>query len=373
MDAIGTLAGGIAHDFNNILSGIIGYAELLEIFEVKSQQELRQKTGYILQAAYRAKDLVRQILTFSRKVDISCQKIHLVPLINEIVILLRASFPATIEIETSFTTEKDTVFADSTQMHQVLLNLCTNALDAMKEDGGILVIKLSQVDSSHRNTVHPDVQDGNPWLLLEVQDSGIGMAPEVMDRVFEPYYTMKKTGEGTGLGLAMVFGIVRSCNGHVFLESQQGVGSTFRIYLPLHEQKEEDAVPIPLSIVGGHGSILLVDDEDDIVQVGKELLERLGYSVTATTSSSEALRCFANAPQSFDLLLTDQTMPGMTGLNLALNIREIREDIPILLCTGSGTVLSQDALPGTGRFKALQKPVSLNVLANIVNKILGAG
>ena len=371
MEAIGTLAGGIAHDFNNILGGIIGYGEMMEMFEMEDQAEMLEKVGRILQAAYRAKDLVNQILAFSRKVSVEFDTVHLIPLIKETLILLRASFPSSITIETSFTVENDTIYADPTQIHQVLLNLCSNAADSMKIKGGTLAISLRETEGVDTRDDLPGEQLQGSWLLLEIKDTGHGFSPDLADRIFDPYFTTKKVGEGTGMGLALVYGIVGVHSGFISAESQPEVGSVFRVFLPQYTSiKEPPEVETFVAASGGTGRILFVDDEEDLVLINKEMLSKLGYNVTATTSSNEAFDCFSEAPQSFDLVITDETMPGITGTELALKIHDIRNNIPIILCTGNSTALSQDKIQEAGIMDVLRKPVSINVLARIIKKIL---
>lgn len=243
MEAIGTLAGGIAHDFNNILGGIIGYGEMMEIFEVENRAEMLEKVGRILQAAYRAKDLVNQILAFSRKVSVDFDTVNLIPLIKETLLLLRASFPATITIETTFTTENDTIYADPTQIHQVLINLCTNAVDSMKNKGGTLTISLSEIESADiSEPLSSELLQGS-LLLLEVKDTGHGFSSDLASRIFDPYFTTKNVGEGTGMGLALVYGIVSTHHGFISAKSQSNVGSVFRIFLPQYNPVKEAPNP----------------------------------------------------------------------------------------------------------------------------------
>ncbi|MFT5699179.1 MAG: PAS domain S-box-containing protein [Desulforhopalus sp.] len=371
MEAIGTLAGGIAHDFNNILGGIIGYGELIEIFDIKNQAEINDKVGRILKAAYRAKDLVNQVLAFSRKMAVEFDTVNLIPLLHETVNLLRASLPSTIRIETSFSTAKDIIFADPTQIHQVLLNLCTNAADSMEKGGGSLTITLGETTGAGFSDIPGGEQLKNLWLMIEVKDTGHGFSSEIAERIFEPFFTTKKVGEGTGMGLALVYGIVTAHKGFIVAESQPGIGSVFRLILPQYIP-EKEALEFQPSVAAmvGNGRILFVDDEEDLVMLHKEFFQRLGYEITALTSSEDALECFARAPQSFDLVITDETMPGLTGTSLALKIHEIRTNIPILLCTGKIAVVSQDKVDKARIIEVLKKPVSFDVLGRIVSRIL---
>ncbi|MCP4339608.1 MAG: PAS domain S-box protein, partial [Desulfobulbaceae bacterium] len=270
MEAIGTLAGGIAHDFNNILGGIIGYGEMMEMFEIESRAEMLEKVGRILQAAYRAKDLVNQILAFSRKVPVEFDTVNLIPLIKETLILLRASFPATIKIATTFTAENDTIYADPTQIHQVIINLCTNAVDSMKNKGGTLTISLSEIEGADISEALPGEQLQDSLLLLEVKDTGHGFSSDLSSRIFDPYFTTKKVGEGTGMGLALVHGIVSAHNGFISAKSQSDVGSVFRIFLPQYNPvKEAPKVETFFKASMGNSRILLVDDEENLVVMNK--------------------------------------------------------------------------------------------------------
>lgn len=371
MEAIGSMAGGIAHDFNNILSGIIGYAELVEIFEINDVSEIKKNLKEILGAAYRARDLVKQILLFSRDSDHDVAPTKLSAVLGEALKLIRPSTPKSIQIVEKVEIDNDIILADSTQIHQVIINLMTNSIYAMRENGGTLTVKLQEV-SLERNPVGIDSVDlTSKMVMLEIKDSGVGIPNEVLDHVFEPYFTTKNRGEGTGFGLALVHGIVKSHKGYIEVESTVGLGTCFRIYLP---QKDEVFVEkafseeLPLTLGSGH--IMLVDDEISQLKWGREFLVRLGYTVSAYDSGEEALQRFKESPLVFDIVITDQTMPGMPGSELVRLIRLLNTDIPVIMCTGFSKSLSRDFVKETGITKVLNKPYSLTSLAETLENIL---
>lgn len=370
MEAIGSLAGGIAHDFNNILSGIIGYAELIELFEMSDLDDIRHNIHQILQASYRARELVNQIMTFSRGGGQEPVWISPINVAQESLEIVRASLPDHIELQTEFAKLDDTVYGDPTQLHQVITNLCTNAIYAMKEKGGILRLKISEAVDSDCTTLPTDLSSEQKMLLLEVADSGCGIPQKVIDHIFEPYFTTKQPGEGTGFGLALVHGIVKSHNGFIEVSSEEGQGSLFKIFLPLKKALQQQQEPTTKSIVGEQaGSVLLVDDELSQRDWGGRFLEKLGYTVKTAPSGHEALELFEAAPMAFDFVITDQTMPSMTGLELAEKIRLRRADIPIILCTGFSHGLSMENIQSAGITRLVTKPYSLNELAGILQQL----
>jgi len=372
MEAIGTLAGGIAHDFNNILASLIGYAELARRSLPETAQQTRQDLEEVLEAGNRAKDLVKQILTFSRQSEQEKRALRLSPIIKEALKLLRASLPTTIEIRQDIAVQSDVVLADAIQVHQVLMNLCANAAYAMREKGGLLKIELRQVDLEAKESVpNPELEPG-PYLRLSVSDTGPGMDRSVVERIFEPYFTTKKPGEGTGMGLAVVHGIVTSQGGAIIVESEQGQGATFRVWWPRYEgqvspQTEEYG---PLS--RGNERILFVDDEEPLIRLWDRNLSRLGYSVTSTTSSLEALECFRAEPGGFDLVVTDQTMPRLTGLELTGEIKKLRPDVPIILCTGFGGLVGPEEIRAAGVTEFIIKPVTIQQMTRLIRRVLDA-
>ncbi len=368
MEAIGTLAGGIAHDFNNILAAIIGYTEMTK--SKLRQDELRPYLERVLEASERARNLVGQILTFSRSGGNEPRPIAVGPLIEEGIKLLRATLPTTIEIRQHIASRLPAIVADPTQVHQVLINLCTNAAHAMRLHGGVLAVTLEDMEvTPAMAAVHLDLIPGH-FLKLTVADTGTGVAPEIVHRIFDPFFTTKNLGEGTGLGLSVVYGIIRGCGGTITVHSERGAGSVFAVYLPAleghFEAREERLQPIPK----GTGRVLLVDDEEMLVTMGRQMLEELGYEVTATTDSSDALELFRVRPDQFDLIITDMTMPGMTGVDLAKELLGIRPELPIILCTGYSELITEEKARAMGIQGFAQKPLSLQHLANLIAQVL---
>lgn len=371
MEAIGTLAGGIAHDFNNILSAILGYAELA-MYELPEGSRSQEDVTEIIQAGNRARDLVRQILTFSRKTEQEFKPINIKPLINEALKFLRASLPSTIEIRPDIRSESADVMCNPTQIQQVLMNLCTNAAQAMKDTGGNMFVSLCGVTLNQREAdKHPDLHPGR-YICLTVNDTGPGIEPDIIDRIFDPYFTTKDKGEGTGLGLSVVHGIVKTLNGALDVESNPGQGTTFNIYFPRAEIQTESAADKSKALPTGSEKILLVDDEKTLAKMGRLMLERLGYDVTTCTSSREALETFQARPQDFDLVISDKTMPEMTGFDLAVQLKIARADIPVIVCTGYSEDTEVERAAGLGINRLLMKPLSLDDLANALREVLDA-
>ena len=370
MEAVGTLAGGIAHDFNNILTGIIGYTELYKdkVREPKVHHSMEQ----VLKAANRAKDLVAQILTFSRKADREKMPVLLGPIVKEVVKFMRASLPATIEISYAIETASDVVMADATQMHQVLMNLCTNAGHAMKDTGGLLSIELKEVAMDAMHLIHRPALTIGRYLELSVRDTGHGISPGNQERIFEPYFTTKQKGEGTGLGLAVVHGIVRDHGGDIRVYSEPGRGSIFRILLPLMESEVGSEQIVAETPSAGQGeTILFIDDEKMVVELSKEVLETLGYRVVAETDPRKAVEAFANESNAFDLVITDKTMPHLTGFDVAREIKRVRPDIPVILCSGIQEKGDMDKLPTLDISRLIKKPAAMSELARAIREVLG--
>lgn len=369
MEAIGTLAGGIAHDFNNILAAVFGYAELA-ILHSANLPVLHRNLGGILEAARRAKALVQQILLFGRQDEQELRPLQLRPLIREALKMLRSSLPTTIRIVTRLHGDFDNVLANPTQIHQILMNLCANAAQAMEDEGGVLTVGLSQVKLDEEAVRHhPGRRSGN-YLKLRVQDTGRGIPADMIDKIYNPYFTTKAKGQGTGLGLSVVHGIVQSYAGIIEVGSELGRSTVFDIYLPaIHlaavgEDRPLDRLP------GGSEHILLVDDEPMLVEVLQGMLRLLGYRVTATTSSLNALRFLESDPSAFDLVITDMTMPEMTGDRLTAKMRAIRPELPVIICTGFNRRLN-DNKPETFAVQAiLMKPVEQPDLARTVREVL---
>lgn len=367
LEAIGTLAEGIAHDFNNILAGIIGFAEMLRDDAPPDSQEHR-RLGIVLKGAHRGRDLVRQILKLGRQTGYEQKPVALSGIIDEALKFLRPVLPATVEIRSKFLTEDDTVLADPIQIHQVLMNLCTNGADAMATKGGVLEISITK-DCFDRNVPCPHMKPGE-YVTLKVRDTGHGMKPEIFERIFDPFFTTKPQGKGTGLGLSVVHGIVKSHGGFIGVESKRGKGSMFSVYLPRMESQasgmEEETPPAK----GNKESILFVDDEETLVELNNERLTKLGYEVIATTSSSEALELFKREPYRFDLVITDYMMPHMTGMDLARQMLKVRSDIPIILCTGYDETVIPEKGRKTGIKEFVMKSVSKRDMVAAIRRAL---
>ncbi|MBI5186420.1 MAG: response regulator [Nitrospinae bacterium] len=370
MEAIGTLAGGIAHDFNNILTGIIGYSEIA-MSELPEGSPVMADLEQIFKAGSRAKELVAQILAFSRGGEQELKPVQFHLILKEALKLLRASIPSTIEIRENIDLRSDIALADPTQIHQVVMNLCTNAAYAMREKGGVLGIELKpfEVDPDFASS-HVSLREGE-YLRLTVSDTGHGMEKAILERIFEPFFTTKKRGEGTGLGLAAVYGIVKNLGGAVSVYSEPGRGTSFHVYLPRATEKEAEEMAFLRPIPRGTERILFVDDEEMLVEMGQRTLERLGYKVTAKAGSLEALEAFRAAPADFDLVITDQTMPNMAGDALARELLGVRPDIPIILCTGFSHAVTPEKAKALGIREFLMKPLLARELGEAIRRALG--
>jgi len=368
MQSIGTLAGGIAHDFNNILSAIIGYTELT-IDYLENGSLPYNNLQEVLEAGERAKGLINQILTFSRQSEQDLKPLQLKLIVKEALKLIRATLPSTIEIHQDLTSDA-AILGDQIKIHQVLMNLCTNAGHAMPGKGGMLSVCLSEVelDSSFR-IKHFDIKPG-PYLKLSISDTGHGMSASLMERIFDPFFTTKEKGKGTGMGLSVVHGIVKSHNGTIHVYSEPGEGSTFNVYLPIIEKQLEQKIIAEKPIPTGTEHILFVDDEESLINMGKQLLVSLGYDVTTRISSIEALELFKTRPDTFDLVITDLTMPNMTGDELAKQLMAIRSDIPVILCTGFSTRITEEKAKSMGIRAFILKPLIRKDIAETIRKIL---
>jgi PAS domain S-box-containing protein len=368
MDSIGTLAGGIAHDFNNILAAIMGYTELAmmdESLSVASLEELNE----VMHASLRAKKLVAQILAFSRQSQSEFGPTQISLIVKETLRMLRATLPAIIEIDLELETDA-VVMADANQIQQVVMNLCTNAYHAMKDRGGRLYLGLSELlideDGSQRLHLAP-----GRYLKLVVADTGMGMEPHTMQHAFEPYFTTKEKGQGTGLGLSVAYGIVKTHKGTITLKSELAKGSTFSVYLPqLVSRAFRPSVQNDTIIPGGHERVLCVDDDPELARMIKTMLDRAGYQVTHVTSAPDALELFKLASDQFDLILTDLNMPHLPGNVLAAQINQIRPDVPIILCTGFCDQLTEQQLAATGIRAVALKPVLMADLAKLIRGVL---
>lgn len=369
MEAIGTLAGGIAHDFNNILFPLIGFADILQQ-DLPEESHLQDYVSEILTASLRARELVKQILTFSRQSRQEKTIVRVQSILNEVVRFSKAALPSTISLKTAIDKKCRPVFADPTQIHQVTMNLITNALHAMEEKGGELFINLDEINIDSSRASDLSIRPGS-YVRLTVSDTGCGIDPIIQDRIFDPYFTTKEEGKGTGIGLAVVHGIIKSHEGGIELKSSQGKGSSFLIYLPcvLEDRYERKIDAIPKAL-GGAERILVVDDEEAIARMVRQMLERLGYTVTVRTSSKEALQLFKDDPHRFDLIITDMTMPNMTGDRLSAEIKRISRDIPIIICTGFSEKIDAEKARLLGIEGFVFKPIVKNELAAQIRNIL---
>ncbi len=369
LETIGTLAGGIAHDFNNILTPILGYAEMIKM-AVKHDHGLSSKAEQIIKASLRARELVQQILTFSRQIDHQAKPVYLQTIINEAAHLIRASIPSTIKLRKDIDKSCPPVLADPAQMHQVLMNLCTNAYQAMEKTGGELRIELKEVKIDQASLkMHPSLRQGD-YVCLTVADTGIGMDKWVLDRIFEPFFTTKGVGKGTGLGLSVVHGIIKNYKGDISVYSEKNKGTVFKVYLPvahIGDIKEKKAIE---SIPKGHEQILLVDDEPNVLDLECQMLQFFGYKTTGLTESTKVLNVLEKNPGKYDLLITDLTMPNLTGMQLAELVRLRYPDLPIIMITGYSEELTEDIKEKFGIQAILMKPVVANKLATTVRQIL---
>jgi signal transduction histidine kinase/CheY-like chemotaxis protein len=370
MEAIGTLAGGIAHDFNNILSAVIGFTEL-SLLNAPQGSQLQANLQHVASAGQRAKKLIRQILTFSRQSNPETQPVQLRLIIKEAIELLRASLPATIEIKHDIQSDSY-VMADPSQLHQVVMNLCTNAGHAMLPESGVLELALSDRDIDvDTEDLFPDMLPGS-YVEMVVADTGHGMSPQTIRRIFDPFFTTKEKGQGTGMGLAVVHGITKNCKGHIAVQSDIGQGTTFRVLLPTVKKAEATEMTMDHIIPGGNERILFVDDEPMQADLAIKFLAPLGYRVEAFTDNTAALNRFYEAPEQFDLVLTDMFMPKMTGRSLAAKINALRPDLPIILCSGFGDSPGEPGDANRHFSGYLLKPFGIKELAMAIRRILDA-
>ena len=375
MESIGTLAGGIAHDFNNILSAILGYSQIVKE-ELPDGSRADKDIDMVIQSSMRAAELVKQILTFSRKSEHQLQALTPHPIIKEALQMLRSALPTTIEIKEDIDKECGDIEADPTNIHQIMVNLCSNALHAMDQQKGTLTVRLSRETLETDDVeAYENVAPGS-FVLLSVSDTGHGMDTKTMQRVFEPYFTTKEVGEGSGIGLAVIHGIVQDCKGFIRVVSKPGYGSTFSVYLPVLEEtsadKDDKVTPQKIKVsspqVGGR--IIIIDDEELLVRLNKRRLEYAGYTVTATTDSEEALEKIRAHPEQFDLLITDQTMPNMSGVELTHEVQKINPDMPAIMSTGHSDLVTKEEALKMGISKYLLKPIQGNELIDAVGELL---
>ena len=369
MEAVATLAGGVAHDVNNILGIIVGNTELA-MEDILKWSPAYQNMTEIRKACLRARDVVRQILAFSRRTEYEMKPVRITPIIEDVIKLIRASIPTTIDIRTNLTSEATVIRADPTQINQILINLCTNAAYAMKGKGGVLEVSLKDIELGEKTeTVSHELTPGR-YVRLSVSDTGQGIAPEDRERIFDPYFTTKAVGEGSGMGLAVVHGIVKNHGGAVMVDSQLQKGTTFHIFFPIIEMEPEPEVKRAEPIPRGTERILFVDDEKSIANATSAMLGRLGYKVDAKISSRAALEAFRDNPDGFDIVITDQTMPDITGVELTHELLKIRPDIPIILCSGFSESINAENAQTMGIQKFVMKPIVMSEIAEIIRTAL---
>jgi signal transduction histidine kinase/ActR/RegA family two-component response regulator len=371
LDAIGTLSAGIAHDFNNILGIMIGYCELIKDTLPVNDRQINEYIDEIMTAGFRATEIVRQILTFSRQDEQALKPIRISSLAKEAIKLMRASLPAAITIRTNYTTQAY-VMADPTQINQIIMNLCTNAKHAMKDQPGEISVSLTEVDIDEDFlTVHPGLTRGR-YIRLVVSDTGCGMSSSVKERIFEPFFTTRELGQGTGLGLSVVHGIVENHGGAISVYSEPGIGSTFSIFLPVTDQQATCASPDSVQYPHGRERILYVDDEKELVLIAQGKLEYLGYTVTGVTDSREAWRLFEADPDRFDMVISDLNMPHTSGLQLAKKALDLRPGFPFILCTGYGQKKNEEEGKGLGIRGFLSKPILTAELSRTIRAVFDA-
>ena len=369
LETIGTLAGGIAHDFNNILTPIMGYADMALAY-LPSTNPLRNDLEAILNGAYRAKDLVEQILLFSRQIEKERKPLGLHLIVKEGLKLIRPSIPTTIDIRQRIDDSCDKIMADPSQMHEVVVNLCTNAWQAMEEKGGTLTIELRQVEVDAATAKsNPNLKEGQ-HVRLTVSDTGTGMDDAILERIFEPFFTTKAVDKGTGMGLSVVHGIVRGHHGDILVYSEPGKGTTFHVYLPVTSSEKKISKKELAAIQGGEESILVVDDEEVVLNVVQKMLKRLGYKVDICNRSIDALKTIRRHPEKYHLVISDLTMPDMTGLILSERLQQIRPEFPTIIMTGFGESLQEDILHHYGVHEVTGKPIIIRELAAVIRKVL---
>ncbi|WP_089935438.1 ATP-binding protein [Candidatus Entotheonella palauensis] len=369
MEALGSLAGGVTHEFNNILTSIFGYAEMARL-ELPPDSSQAMHLDQVLIAAARAKELVRKILAFSRQQATPREPTSMHQVVHETLGLLRATFPATVDLQVHVPDDAGSVMADRVQLQEVVMNLCTNAEYAMRQSGGQLWVSLAATEVDHEfAAAHPPLEAG-PYVCLTVKDTGPGITPDIMERIYDPFFTTKSAGEGTGMGLAIVHGIVTDHGGAISVFSSPGEGSTFQVYLPQVRTPEALNPPLETSIPYGEGRILVVDDEPIQTELLKLQLNYLGYDVQSATHSHEALLQFQANPGNFDLVITDQTMPEITGEQLIQAVRKIRPELPVILLTGFSHLIDKDKARALGINAFLMKPITIEALATTVHQVL---
>jgi nitrogen-specific signal transduction histidine kinase/CheY-like chemotaxis protein len=369
MESIGTLSGGIAHDFNNILSIIIGNTELA-LDDVPEWNVAHGNLVEIKNAGLRAKNIVSQLLAFSRKTDLNLKPVAIVPVIKDALAFLRSTIPSTIDICADIVDSGETVLADPVQLNQIMMNLCINASHAMEETGGVLSVNVAAISLDKTSAeIDSDLVPGE-YVKLTVSDTGPGIDPDIADRIFDPYFTTKGVGKGSGMGLAVVHGIVKNHNGAIFLDSEYGKGAVFSILLPKITEKPEVKVETTTDLSTGNETILFVDDDESLMKLGQRMLESLGYQIDAFISPTDALEQFLATPDKYDLIITDMTMPKMTGVALAEKLMRIRPDIQIIICTGHSALIDEEKAKTMDIAAFVMKPFSRQKIARIIRQVL---
>jgi len=369
MESIGTLAGGVAHDFNNLLYMIIGNAELA-LETIPDSHPVYTHLDKIKSTSFKAAAIVKQLLSFSRKIDQELKPINAVSTIKDALEFLRATIPATIEISKHLPDEEIMILADPIQINQIMMNLCSNASQAMEETGGILKIFVELLMLNAKTVKnYPDLSTGD-YLKITLSDTGHGINPKTIDRVFDPYFTTKEIGKGSGMGLAVVHGIVKNHNGAILVDSELGKGTAFTILFPVVDEKPVDEIEAAEKSLSGIEKILFVDDDEAITDVSQQILEQFGYTVEVTTKPQEALKLFQSKPHEFDLVITDMTMPHMTGAKLSGKLKDIRPDIPVIICTGHSSLMDEEMARQLKIAAYVMKPVSLSKLGETIRKVL---
>ncbi len=369
MESIGTLAGGIAHDFNNILLPAMLHTEII-INDLPPDHPLQEDAKEVLNSAKRAKELVQQILTFARKKAVKKIVLRSSLAIREVIKFLRSTIPATIDIIYDVKTDQDTILADPVQLNQIVINLCSNAAHSMKDNGGSLKITIDSETLSNKKTERfPGLKPGK-YIKLSVEDTGTGIAPDVRDKIFEPYFTEKRAGEGTGLGLSIIHGIVKNFGGDIDVKSILGKGTAFHVYLPYIKAEAEPQVENKHKIQGGGERILFIDDEKPVVDISRKILKRLGYTVTAITDAARAFDIFKEKPEDFDLVITDMTMPEITGKELFHEMRKIKPGLPVIICTGFSHTIDEKEAAEIGINGFIYKPITKVDMARVIREVL---
>jgi nitrogen-specific signal transduction histidine kinase len=368
LEAIGTLAAGIAHDFNNILGAIVGFTELA-LLKSNREDDVFQDLHQVKLGCRRAKELVSLILTFSRKASARRDQIRIAPIIKEAIKLLRATIPTTVEIRQHISDEPHSITADATEIHQIVMNLCTNAYHALIERQGTIEVTLQPVDIEQQDLQALHLKNTGHYLQLQVRDNGTGMEQDVLERIFDPFFTTKEAGQGTGLGLSVTHGIVQECNGSIVAESTPGRGSCFSLFFPIVASRKTQRETALDNLPRGDASILFVDDEEPLRILARNMLEYLGYTVTTCATGIEAIELFEQDPDHFDMVITDQSMPGIPGIELARVLVAKQPTLPVLLCTGYSSVV-EEAKAEQGISGFLLKPLSIGTLAREVQRLL---